>query len=756
MHLADPAASSARSRADDTKSDGYLSAVKRKDEEKLLTDIYHTDKKKQGDRLRQIQGRDQDVLELNPSLQLKGDQISRYMPSTQWGMDQEILRVNRRMKDILKHDRPIEQGRFREELLPMEEEELSHKQREAEERRKRLEYFRDMNRYEAAEPSRITAGQFTSGLENPEERLHRLSLNMMGLTQNLQEEAGRVASETDEARKRVKSNGNPKEEKLQSDTDKRLRLREVTLPSAEYKEKMQAPQNLEKVTPLQPAKSAKSEPLKTIEKEIADLDRRLTVLGTEGYLEDSDLKLAYERPAAKNNTTSQTETQKKKYEQDEKRQTLKETELRKGQESYIPLSQLRTGAGDIDRRVPIYNDPQETWMPSRTNVRRQLEFGNSGQYQDIYPRDFLASQGYRQPNERDYQPYSPIPLPLYHDELRNRVHWSDKKDICTNYGDVYPPWMQNLDADTLPPFAERRRENEMAIKMESENPYQESLLLEQRIKEDMIRKQEEELRKKEIELNKREKWIKEQEELRERRKMLDPFDEVLAQRVKELKEKMEKLKTRENELRKREEVLMIETADDKKQQQNNPSLCKNQSTMTDEEEIKSVVIKDTNTDRKITCENPFLIQKISQFSGEDPKPKNEASYEEWRYEVNCLRKEHKETDIAQAIRKSLRGQAKKVLLPLGASASIADIMTKMEGVFGNVATGESVLREFYTATQNQDETVASWGLRLEELLQKAIDKGHLKPDEKNDMLREKFWRALRSDRLKNATRVHYE
>ena len=62
-----------------------------------------------------------------------------------------------------------------------------------------------------------------------------------------------------------------------------------------------------------------------------------------------------------------------------------------------------------------------------------------------------------------------------------------------------------------------------------------------------------------------------------------------------------------------------------------------------------------------------LFPKFSPFSGEDPKPKAEATYEEWRYEVNCTREsgDYSESMIAQAIRKSLRNPAKKVLLPLG-------------------------------------------------------------------------------------------
>ena len=78
------------------------------------------------------------------------------------------------------------------------------------------------------------------------------------------------------------------------------------------------------------------------------------------------------------------------------------------------------------------------------------------------------------------------------------------------------------------------------------------------------------------------------------------------------------------------------------------------------------------------------------------------------------------------------------------------------GQCGNVASGESVLQEFYTACQKSDESVTLWGIRIEEILKKAIDKGHVSPEQKNTMLKTKFWRALYSTELKNATRVHFE
>ena len=83
------------------------------------------------------------------------------------------------------------------------------------------------------------------------------------------------------------------------------------------------------------------------------------------------------------------------------------------------------------------------------------------------------------------------------------------------------------------------------------------------------------------------------------------------------------------------------------------------------------------------------------------------------------------------------------------------MLNRLENAFGNVASGQSLLQEFYSTSQKQDETAVAWGLRLEEILQKASEKGLVRDEDKDEMLRNKFWRSLRSDRLKNKTMVQF-
>ena len=82
-------------------------------------------------------------------------------------------------------------------------------------------------------------------------------------------------------------------------------------------------------------------------------------------------------------------------------------------------------------------------------------------------------------------------------------------------------------------------------------------------------------------------------------------------------------------------------------------------------------------------------------------------------------------------------------------------MDKLERTFGNVASGQTVLQEFYTAEQKENESVTLWGIRLEEIFQRAVEKGFATENQRDKMLIERFWRSLRSIDLQNATSVYY-
>lgn len=134
--------------------------------------------------------------------------------------------------------------------------------------------------------------------------------------------------------------------------------------------------------------------------------------------------------------------------------------------------------------------------------------------------------------------------------------------------------------------------------------------------------------------------------------------------------------------------------------------------------------------------------RIALFSG----GKSDSAYELWRYEVTCLRKEgySKET-ILNAIRKLLKGEPATVMMRLGPVDSIDEILQTFDSIYDNVLGTEDILAEFYSAKQQDTEDCATWSIRLEDLINRAITKGKVSAIEAKEMLRTMFYKGLRQD-----------
>ena len=128
------------------------------------------------------------------------------------------------------------------------------------------------------------------------------------------------------------------------------------------------------------------------------------------------------------------------------------------------------------------------------------------------------------------------------------------------------------------------------------------------------------------------------------------------------------------------------------------------------------------------------------FSGES----KDCNFDVWLYEVKCLLEEdnYSADTVKQAVRKSLKGEPAKIAVRLGPSASVEELIDKLQGIYGTVELGESLLAQFYSATQKPGECVATWGCRIEDLLEKARNRGQIKAEVMPEMLRTRFWTGL--------------
>ena len=148
--------------------------------------------------------------------------------------------------------------------------------------------------------------------------------------------------------------------------------------------------------------------------------------------------------------------------------------------------------------------------------------------------------------------------------------------------------------------------------------------------------------------------------------------------------------------------------------------------------------------------------RLSVFTGVPGK--EGTSYDVWRYEVTCLLADalYSRETILEAVRRSVKGEAAKILMRLGPRADIQDILHKLDGLYGKVATEGTLLSQFYSAQQKDDEDVTAWSCRLEDTIQVVHDRGLIGKTTMQEMLRSKLWSGLRNEALKNATRYKYD
>jgi hypothetical protein len=149
--------------------------------------------------------------------------------------------------------------------------------------------------------------------------------------------------------------------------------------------------------------------------------------------------------------------------------------------------------------------------------------------------------------------------------------------------------------------------------------------------------------------------------------------------------------------------------------------------------------------------------RISNFWGTTTQ-KDATSFDVWKYEICCYLEDsqYSEESILEAIRRSIKGDAAKVLMRMGPKASVVNILDKLEGLYGTVATEGTLLTEFYAAQQNENEDVTAWSCRLEDTIQKVHERRLISGATMREMLRSKLWSGLRNEALRNATRYKYD
>ena len=95
----------------------------------------------------------------------------------------------------------------------------------------------------------------------------------------------------------------------------------------------------------------------------------------------------------------------------------------------------------------------------------------------------------------------------------------------------------------------------------------------------------------------------------------------------------------------------------------------------------------------------------SPFSGANPAPKGEASYEQWLWQAKEALKSCMTVAMRIAIMQSIRGKVREFATAVGFKASVEVLLEKIEDHFREKWTADGLQQDFYKITQGKNEKV---------------------------------------------------
>ena len=144
-------------------------------------------------------------------------------------------------------------------------------------------------------------------------------------------------------------------------------------------------------------------------------------------------------------------------------------------------------------------------------------------------------------------------------------------------------------------------------------------------------------------------------------------------------------------------------------------------------------------DRKIDSEAPLLpsgivtppvgspCQDVQQlvmapglplFSGSEPMPRDEGTYEQWKFQVNGMRTSCTEPVVRSVLITSLQGEASELIGFVGFGAPLGAILEAMDKRFGKRSTTDRLQQEFFQLQQEKGERIQHFASCLEKSFRK--------------------------------------
>ena len=148
---------------------------------------------------------------------------------------------------------------------------------------------------------------------------------------------------------------------------------------------------------------------------------------------------------------------------------------------------------------------------------------------------------------------------------------------------------------------------------------------------------------------------------------------------------------------------------------------------------------------------------IGKFSGTEPVPDNELTFDQWRIDVRSYQTSVPDHILLPAVRKSIVGKAQSVVQTLRPNYSVEDVIKCLAREYEGVTSSDIVFKEFYQLKQERGEKVQIFSIRLRDALTNLTSRfpERVSAKDHDKMLRDRFFYGIKAE-MRNSIRHLYD
>ena len=117
---------------------------------------------------------------------------------------------------------------------------------------------------------------------------------------------------------------------------------------------------------------------------------------------------------------------------------------------------------------------------------------------------------------------------------------------------------------------------------------------------------------------------------------------------------------------------------------------------------------------------PYSHPKFPSFGGKSGK--GEVTWDCFKFEIELLITDRvfSQEHVLHGIRRAAKGEVADIIRRLGTLVTVDQVLNKLESVYGNIETRETIMKKMYNCTQKPNKSDTSFASRSEEYFDKAV------------------------------------